>query len=198
VSLICVRKCFRVVCIINVESFITLQVVCDICGRILDLCGATTQFPWRNTNIVTALVTNGNTSSKMLKELCKSLSELELRAYLGGVDSDHVIQNDEDDNEELDMLVSPSSSVHDTLKCSDLINSNKTTTQSLNKIHLGNWLDDKDTVDTAYQLKVRLYELFLICSYRSASNVPSCIIEFSWTYSTTSSRGIKSCVRLGS
>jgi len=150
-------KGFGVVCIINMESSITLQVVCDICGRILDLCGATTQFPWRTTSIVTAVVTNGNTSSNMLKDLCKSLSELELRAYLGGVNSDHVIRNDEDDNEELDLLVSPSNSVHSTVKCSELIGSNKTATQSLDKLHLGNWLDNKDTIDTANQLKVRLY-----------------------------------------
>ena len=79
-----------------------------------------------------------------------------MRAYLGGVGSDHVIQNDEDDNEELDLLVSPSNSVHDTLECSDLIGSNKMTTQSLNKLHLGNWLDNKDTIETTNQLKVRL------------------------------------------
>jgi len=122
---------------------ITFQVVCDICGRILDLCGATTQFPWRTT---TTVVTNGNASSNMLKELCKSLSELELRAYLRGGDSDHVIQNS-DDNEELDLLMSPNNS-------SDQISSNKTTTLSFKKLNLGNWLDDKDIIDTAIQLKV--------------------------------------------
>ncbi|XP_065901024.1 uncharacterized protein [Dysidea avara] len=129
------------------------KVLCDICGRILDLCGVTTQFPWRTTTATTTVVTNGNTNTTKLKELCKSLSELELRAYLGGVGSDHVIQTDEDDNEELDLLVSPSNSVHDTLECSDLIGSNKTTTQSLNKLHLGNWLDNKDTIGTTNQLK---------------------------------------------
>ena len=52
---------------------ISFQVLCDICGQILDLCGVTTQFPWRTTAATTTVVTNGNTNTTKLKELCKNL-----------------------------------------------------------------------------------------------------------------------------
>ena len=148
--------------------------LCDICGRILDLCGVTTQFPWRTINSITTAINDGNTSAIKLKELSKSLSEVELRAYLGGVGSDHVIHNDDDDNEELDLLVSPSNSVHDTLLC------DKTTTQSLNKFHLGNWLDDKDTIEIVSQIKVRPLPLNFCCFYHGNLHIVtvSCSIVY--------------------
>ena len=63
------------------------------------------QFPWRTAS-------SGDHNDSMLEDLCKTLSGLELRAYLGGVSSeseDHVItSNDGDNDKELEALLSPS------------------------------------------------------------------------------------------
>ena len=82
----------------------------------------TTQFPWR-----TADTSASNHNDSVLDDLCKTLSGLELRAYLGGVSSgsDRVITNNVDDEKELELLLSPSKT---TGKDSDV---NKTATQSL-------------------------------------------------------------------
>ena len=133
--------------------------MCDICGRILDLCGVTTQFPWR-----TAVTTDHGDS--MLEDLCKTLSELELRAYLGDVPSGseegHVIAtNNGDDDKELELLLSPSKTTSD--KESGL-NDNKMANRSLikhkfiqNDHDLENCLDDANTIATINKIKVCIY-----------------------------------------
>ena len=124
--------------------------MCDICGRILDLCGVTTQFPWR-----TAETSGSNHDDSVLEDLCKTLSGLELRAYLGGVSSDHVItSNNIDDERELELLLSPNKMSH---RDSDL---NKTATQSLKDSliqsdhHLESKLGDASTIATINKIKV--------------------------------------------
>lgn len=94
----------------------------------------------------------------MLEELCKTLSELELRAYLGGKSSgsDHVITTDDiDDEKELELLLSPSKNAN--RKDSG---SNRLATRSLNiqnDYHLGNKLGDVNTIATINQIKVCMY-----------------------------------------
>ena len=141
--------------------FLTLnqQILCDICGRILDLAGVTTQFPWR-----TAVVASGdNQNDSMLEEMCKTLSELEMRVYLEGISSepDHVIlTNDDDTDKELELLLSPSKSVDNHHKKDGL--KNKTATQSLDhsfvdlEHHLRYGINDANTMATVSQIKVRL------------------------------------------
>ena len=115
-----------------------------------------TQFPWR-----TAVVTATDHDDSMLEDLCKTLSELELRAYLGDMPSGsrgHVIATDDiDDVKELELLLSPSKSTG--RKDSGL---NKMANRSLkekfiqNDHHLENSLDDADTIATINKIKVCL------------------------------------------
>ena len=135
--------------------FISLQILCDICGLILDLCDVTTQFPWR-----TAVVTDNDHNDSILEDLCKTLSKPELRVYLEGMPSgsDHVITTDSiDDDEELELLLSPSKSTSH--KDND---SNQTTTQSLkpnfipNDQHLRDRLEDVTTITTINKIKVHV------------------------------------------
>ena len=124
--------------------------MCNICGRILDLCGVATQFPWQ-----TSMVTATNQGDSMLEDLCNTPSELELRAYLGDVPSGstegHVITTDDvDDDKELELLLSPSKTT-DHKEESGL---NKMANRSLkhkfiqNDNHLEDSLDDADTIAT--------------------------------------------------
>ena len=123
--------------------------MCDICGCILDLCGVTTQFPWRTAN-------SGDHNDSMLEDLCKSLGGLELRAYLGGMSSeskDHVItSNDVDDDKELEVLLSPSKGTSH--KDGEF---NETVTQSLkhNFVQNDDSLDDAKSIAVISKIKVR-------------------------------------------
>ena len=108
------------------------------------------------------MATAADHNDSMLEDLCKTLSELELRAYLGGGSSgsvDHVITtNDVDDDKELELLLSPSKSAGH--KNSDL---NNTTNRSLkhkfieNNHRLENSMDDVNTIATMNKLKVRTH-----------------------------------------
>ena len=141
--------------------------MCDICGHILDLCGVTTQFPWR-----TAVTTTTNNGDSMLEDLCKTLSELELRAYLGDVPSGstegHMITADDiDDDKELELLLSPSKATgHKESAVND-----KTANRSLkhkfiqNDHHLENCLDDADTIATINKIKVCACTYMCECTY---------------------------------
>ena len=136
--------------------------MCAICSRILDLCGVTTQFAWR-----TAETLCSSHDDSVLEDLCKTLSGLELRAYLGGSSgSDHVITtNDIDDEKELELLRSPSKM---TGKDSDL---NKMATQSLkhsfieNDHHLENSLEDVNTKAIVNKIKVYTYIALYVYLY---------------------------------
>ena len=113
----------------------------------------TTLFPWR-----IAETSGSNHNDSVLEDLCKTLSGLELRAYLGGVSSgsDRVITtNNVDDEKELELLLSPSKT---TGRDSDL---NKMATQSLkhsliqNDHHLESSLNDVNTKAVINKIKVR-------------------------------------------
>ena len=121
----------------------------------------TTQFPWR-----TAETSASNHNDSVLEDLCKTLSGLELRAYLGGVSSgsDHVITtNNVDDEKELELLLSPSKT---TGRDSDV---NKTATQSLkhsliqNDHHLESSLGDVNTKAIINKIKVHTYVHSFLC-----------------------------------
>ena len=140
--------------------------MCDICGHVLDLCGINTPFPWR-----TAIVAGGDDhNDSVLEDLCKTLSELELRAYLGGVSSgsDHVITTDDinDDGKELELLLSPSKIVGNSKSVL-----NKTATQSLkhnriqNSHHLSDTLNDANTIATINKIKVCNYAYTYVRTY---------------------------------